>query len=113
MTGVQTCALPIYENLQWDTGLWGIIPFCIICGALTQYMYWRAFSRYAALLTYAFMAWALFSAPLYNHFLNLVFLPLPAVVFFVASTAFREIRTSLIGAAAGVSRRANMNEGIR
>lgn len=88
-----------YEKLQWNTGLWGVIPFCVFCGILAQYTYRLAFSRNAALLTYAFMAWALYSAPLYNHFLNLMFLPLPAVIFFAVSTVHREIRGSVIGTA--------------
>ncbi|MFZ0662035.1 MAG: O-antigen polymerase [Acidobacteriaceae bacterium] len=81
-----------YERLQWDLGLWGIISFSLLCGLFAQWMYRRAFRSHAALLTYAFMAWALFSAALYNHFLNLLFLPLPAVIFFVASYVNREMR---------------------
>ncbi|HWF65769.1 MAG TPA: O-antigen polymerase [Acidobacteriaceae bacterium] len=81
-----------YERLQWDLGLWGIIPFSLLCGVFTQWMYHRAFRSHAALLTYGFMAWALFSAALYNHFLNLLFLPLPALIFFAASYVNREMR---------------------
>ncbi len=86
-----------YERLQWDLGLWGIIPFNVLCGMSAQWMYRMAFRRYAALLTYAFMAWALFSAALYNHFLNLLFLPFPAFIFFVASFVNRGINRSHVG----------------
>jgi oligosaccharide repeat unit polymerase len=81
-----------YERLQWDLGLWGIILFNILCGLFCQVMYRWAFRRHAAMLAYAFITWALFSAALYNHFLNLLFLPLPAVIFFVTSFVNREMR---------------------
>ncbi len=84
-----------YERLQWDTGLWGIVLFPFACGAFCQLMYSLAARRYAALLTYGFATWALFSSPLYNHFLNLLFFPLPAAIFWTGSLMYREV-TSLL-----------------
>ncbi len=84
-----------YERLHWYTGLCGIVLFPLVCGVSCQYMYNVAHRRYAALLTYGFIAWALFSAPIYNHFVNLLFLPLPAALFWIASFAYREITALL------------------
>jgi oligosaccharide repeat unit polymerase len=76
-----------YELLQWDTGPAGILLFSFCCGWFSQHVYRLAHSNYAALLTYGLIAWALFSAPLYNHFLNLLFLPLPALIFWATAVA--------------------------
>jgi oligosaccharide repeat unit polymerase len=89
----KTSPSSFYERLQWDMGLWGIIPFCVFFGAISQWLYNQSFHRYAPLLTYGFVAWALFSAPLYNHFFNLIFLPLPAVAFFATSIIYRELKS--------------------
>lgn len=80
-----------YERLQWFTGLWGVVVFTFFCGACSQWMYDLAPRSSAALLTYGFIAWALFSAPIYNHFLNPLFLPVPAIVFWMASACYGEV----------------------
>jgi hypothetical protein len=78
-----------YERILWDTGPVGIMLFSLCCGALSRHVYQRAFRDYSSLLTYGLIAWALFSAPLYNHFLNLLFLPLPALLFWGIPAAAR------------------------
>jgi oligosaccharide repeat unit polymerase len=78
-----------YQLLQWDLGPIGIIMFSLLCGIVTQHVYQHAHRDNAALLTYCLIAWALFSSALYNHFLNLLFLPLPAFLFWSMSSALR------------------------
>jgi oligosaccharide repeat unit polymerase len=78
-----------YERIQWDTGPFGIVLFSLCCGAFCQTVYYRAFLGYGSLLAYGLIAWALFSAPLYNHFLNLLYFPLPALIFWGVSGSAR------------------------
>lgn len=91
----ETSPSGFYEQLQWTTGLWGIIPFTFFCGLFCQYMYRMAFKGYASSLSYSMIAWALFSAPLYNHFLNLLFLPLPATIFIITAYLHRQLKHTL------------------
>ena len=65
-------------------GLPGVIGISMIIGFLAQKCYLSAFRTVGSLLIYSQMAWALVAASLYNHFFNLVFLPLPAALFWIA-----------------------------
>jgi len=74
-----------FERLQWGWGPIGIALFCFAAGAITMRLYYRIRVNVGALLIYCLCAYALFSAYAYNHFLNLVFLPIPAVIFAVCA----------------------------
>lgn len=87
-----TAGEAFYDRLQWDIGLPGLILFPLLCGAFSQWMYYLAFRRYAALLTYSFVAWSLFSAAIYNHFLELMFFPVPVAIIWTLSTIMREAK---------------------
>ncbi|MBD2197807.1 MULTISPECIES: O-antigen polymerase [Calothrix] len=70
-----------YGNLHWGLGITGIIVFALIFGMISKYFYKRSFFSLPHLLIYCQITWTLIAAHTYNHFLSLVFLPLPALCF--------------------------------
>ena len=72
-----------YERLHWSGGIPAIILASLACGLFCQALYNRAHTSLFCLLAYCQIAWALLSAHIYNHFLNLVFVPAPLLAFWL------------------------------
>lgn len=72
-----------YGNLHWGLGILGIIVFSFIFGMISKYFYSKSFFSLPHLLIYCQITWTLIAAHTYNHFLFLVFLPLPALCFLI------------------------------
>jgi oligosaccharide repeat unit polymerase len=67
----------------WYGGLLGVVAYCAILGFALQAIYRTAPFSISAALIYAQASWALIAANLYNHFVNLIFFPLPALIYLV------------------------------
>lgn len=72
-----------YERLHWSGGMLAVIAASLTCGLLCQTLYNRAHTSLFCLFAYCQLAWALLSAHVYNHFLNLVFVPAPLLTFWL------------------------------
>jgi hypothetical protein len=70
-------------SIHWNLGLWGMLVFCFFIGGLCEYFYINSRKSLFCLLMYAQIVWTLIAAHTYNHFLNLLFIPAPAIVFFI------------------------------
>ena len=86
---VVTSPSGFFERLQWGWGPIGIALFCFVAGAYSMRLYHRSKVSVMALLIYCQCAYVLLSAYAYNHFVNLVFFPLPALIFFWIGERFR------------------------
>jgi oligosaccharide repeat unit polymerase len=71
----------LYEDIQWSTGLWGVIGFSFAIGAALQWLYRQALNRLICLLIYAQCAFALLVAHSFNEFLILTYDPAPFICF--------------------------------
>lgn len=77
-----TIGAGFYGTLHWNLGLPGICLGAFISGFVSKLSYQRAcYGKIFPLLVYCQISWTLLSAHTYNHFLNLVFIPLPAISF--------------------------------
>jgi hypothetical protein len=72
-----------YERLHWSGGMLAVVVASLACGFFCQTLYNRANTSLFCLLAYCQVAWALLSAHIYNHFLNLVFVPAPLLAFWL------------------------------
>ncbi len=89
--GLQAIDLPIrpepsigagfYGNLHWGIGIIGVVIYSILFGSISKYFYKKSFTSLSHLLVYCQISWTLLSAHTYNHFLNLIFLPVPGIIF--------------------------------
>jgi hypothetical protein len=70
-----------YGELHWHTGIWGCLLFAFASGAFCRLLYNNSHSGPFWLFSYTQCAWTLFTCHSYNHFFNLVFLPLPLVAY--------------------------------
>lgn len=68
---------------HWCGGFLGVAIYCYFWGLLCKYIYIRAFENFFFFLTYCQISWTLFIAHTHNHFFNLLFIPLPVLVFLV------------------------------
>ena len=73
----------ILSTPHWYLGLWGMLIFMFIIGAVCKYFYVKSRRSLFCLLAYSQIAWALVAAHAYNHFLYLLFIPAPLIMFFV------------------------------
>jgi len=85
-----------YMPLHINTGLPGIILFAFAAGYASRYFYNKSFTSLFHLLVYCQMAWALFAAHSYNHFLTLVFLPAPAICFLIFAILTKSLRVRVL-----------------
>ena len=69
-----------FGPLQWGVGLSGAVAFCLLCGAGCRLLYDHAVRNLLALLLYPLVGWALLTASAYQHFLNLTYVPGPAIL---------------------------------
>ena len=72
-----------YGNLHWGLGIPGIILFSFIFGLISKYFYSKSSFSLSHLLIYCQITWTLIASHSYNHFLSLVFLPLPGLCFLI------------------------------
>lgn len=68
---------------QWNVGLIPTLILCAAIGKLCGLIYRASYRNLAALFSYSQIAWALLGAHSYNHFLTLLFLPVPIAIYFV------------------------------
>jgi hypothetical protein len=71
----------LYEDIQWSTGLLGVVGFSFFLGAILQWLYRNALSKFICLLIYAQCAFALLVAHSFNEFLIVTYDPAPFVCF--------------------------------
>jgi len=74
---------------HWYLGLWGMLIFMFIIGAVCKYFYIRSNKSLFCLLAYSQIAWTLIAAHTYNHFLILLFIPAPIIAFFILTRLVR------------------------
>jgi len=71
---------------HWCLGLGWMLVFMFAVGVLCKYLYVRSRRSLFCLLAYSQIAWTLVAAHSYNHFLALIFIPAPILVFFVLAS---------------------------
>lgn len=69
--------------ISWYLGLPGVVFFCLIFGYICGVLYRKSRLNRLSMLIYGQVVWTLVAAHSYNHFLNLIFIPLPALIFFI------------------------------
>jgi oligosaccharide repeat unit polymerase len=88
-----TIGAGFYGNIHWGLGIIGIALYSFLFGLVSKYFYQNSFKRLSHLLIYCLISWTLLSAHTYNHFLNLIFIPVPAILFWLFCQIFN--RSSL------------------
>lgn len=83
-----TIGAGFYGNIHWGLGITGIIIYAFLFGFISKYFYKKASKGLPYLLIYCQISWTLLSAHTYNHFFTLIFLPVPAILFFVFCVLF-------------------------
>jgi hypothetical protein len=71
----------LYEDIQWSTGLWGVVGFSITIGTILQWLYRNSLDRLICLLIYCQCAFALLVAHSFNEFLIITYDPAPFICF--------------------------------
>ena len=84
-----TASSGFFGELHWHTGLAGVCLFAVLSGFVSRYCFQHASKSLWALLCYCQIVWTLVSCHSYNHFLNLVFIPLPALCYMALSVILR------------------------
>jgi len=79
---------------HWYLGLWGMMLFLFVLGVVCKCIYIKSNKSLFCLLAYSQIAWTLVAAHSYNHFLNLLFIPAPVIVFFMITKIVRSKRMS-------------------
>lgn len=79
----------MFERIHWAWGIGGIAVFCFLIGVVSQFLYHRSGHDIESLLIYCQVAYALLTAHSYNHFMNLIFIPLPCAVFLCIGSCMR------------------------
>lgn len=88
-----TIGAGFYGTIHWGLGIIGIALCSFLFGSVSKYFYQNSFKRLSHLLIYCPISWTLLSAHTYNHFLNLIFIPIPAILFWLFCQIFN--RSSL------------------
>ncbi|MBW4665957.1 MAG: oligosaccharide repeat unit polymerase [Cyanomargarita calcarea GSE-NOS-MK-12-04C] len=83
-----TIGAGFYGNIHWGMGLLGIVIYSFVIGLTSKYFYKKSFTSLFHLLVYCQISWTLLSAHTYNHFFNLIFLPIPSFLFFIFCNLF-------------------------
>jgi oligosaccharide repeat unit polymerase len=83
-----TIGAGFYGNIHWGLGITGVIIYAFLFGLISKYFYKKSLTSLPHLLVYCQISWTLLSAHTYNHFFTLVFLPIPAILFFVFCKLF-------------------------
>ena len=84
-----TIGAGFYGSLHWGLGFPGVVFFSFLFGFVSKYFYRKSFNKNIFhLLIYCQISWTLLAAHSYNHFFNLIFLPLPAILFAIACKLF-------------------------
>ncbi|MEA5566421.1 O-antigen polymerase [Anabaena sp. UHCC 0399] len=91
-----TIGAGFYGTIHWGTGIIGIIIYSLIFGLISKYFYKGSFNNLLHLLVYCQISWTLFSAHTYNHFLNLIYLPIPTVVFVIFCYIFNRTNKKIL-----------------
>jgi len=73
--------------------------FLFVIGVVCKCIYVQSRKSLFCLLAYSQIAWTLVAGHTYNHFLNLVFLPAPLIVFFMITKIVRSERKGSNGQA--------------
>jgi len=73
------------SELHWYLGLWGMMISLFVIGVVCKCIYVQSRKSLFCVLAYSQIAWALVAAHSYNHFLNLLFIPAPLIMFFIIS----------------------------
>ena len=104
MRGIRLPTLPeptaptgFFGSVQWFGGLTFAALFALLAGLICKWLYVKSRDSLAALLCYSQISWALLSAHTYNHFLNLVFVPLPMGAFLVVAWLVTRHRLNRLG----------------
>jgi hypothetical protein len=87
-----TATAGFYGELQWFMGLPGCLATAFAVGGLAKFLYNRSSSSPLAFLCYCQISWPLFSCHSYNHFCNLVFVPLPLLAHVVLVLFLKPLR---------------------
>jgi oligosaccharide repeat unit polymerase len=74
-----------YGALHWGFGIYGTISASFIFGLISKYLYSRSSHNIFYFLTYCQISWTLIAAHTYNHFLTLLFIPVPTIVLLLFS----------------------------
>ena len=82
-----TASAGFFGAVYWYTGKFGIVLFCGAVGAVSKRFYLRSRSDLFSMLVYSQFCWTLFAAHTYNHFLNLIFIPVPVLCFYLLRNA--------------------------
>ncbi|MBO1070540.1 MAG: oligosaccharide repeat unit polymerase [Dolichospermum sp. DEX189] len=83
-----TIGAGFYGTIHWGLGITGIALYSFLFGLISKYFYQNSFKRLSHLLIYCLISWTLLSAHTYNHFLNLIFLPVPSLLFWLFCQIF-------------------------
>jgi len=78
-----TAPTGFFGPLQWFGGILIAGVFSFGTGIFCKWLFNKSRSSLTALLCYSQVSWALVSAHTYNHFLNLIFIPLPMLSFLI------------------------------
>lgn len=84
-----TASSGFFGDIYWNLGLLGILVFSFFIGGLCKYFYINSRKSLFSLLIYSQIGWTLIFANTYNHFLNLIYIPVPAIIFFLLSKILR------------------------
>lgn len=79
---------------HWYLGLWGMMIFLFAIGVVCKFLYVQSSRSLFCLLAYSQIAWTLVAAHTYNHFLVLLFIPAPIIVFFILSKIIKSKRVA-------------------
>jgi hypothetical protein len=74
------------SKLHWYLGFWGMMVSLFVIGVVCKCIYVQSRKSLFCILAYGQIAWTLIAAHSYNHFLNLMFLPVPIIAFFALAT---------------------------
>jgi oligosaccharide repeat unit polymerase len=80
-----TASTGFYGTLHWGYGIYGTIVFSFIIGLTCKHLYNKSASSIFHFLAYCQICWTLISAHSYNHFLTLMFIPVPTMILFLFS----------------------------
>ena len=80
-------------HVYWYSGILGLVGYCLILGFFMKAIFRNTTGSVAALLIYAQACWGLAAANTYNHFVTLIFFPLPAVLYLLIARVLAKSRS--------------------
>lgn len=83
-----TIGAGFYGQIHWGLGITGVMFYSFVFGLISKYFYKKSSTSLVHLLIYCQIFWTLLAAHTYNHFFTLIFLPIPAILFFVFCVFF-------------------------